>query len=146
MHFTAFQIAEQLEGEVIGDGSIELTGLAPADSSGVSDLTFAEKESYFVSAEQSDACAILVPGGFTSSKKVLIRVPNERVAVSKLLPVFFPPDQHPPGTHLGAIIAPSAQIDPSAHIGPNCVIGPRVKIGARCALLSGKLRRNCRPP
>src|SRR6266849_8063938 len=104
MSVTAFQIAEQVRGEVLGDGSVELTGLAPADCARSGDLTFAEKETYFAAAEQSQATAILVSGEFTSSKKVLIRVPNARVAVARLLPFFFPADQHAPGIHPGAMI------------------------------------------
>ena len=144
MPFTASQIAEQLRGEVIGNGSVELTGLASADHAKSGDLTFAEKEIYFAAAEQSQATAILVSGEFTSSKKVLIRVPNARVAVAKLLPIFFPADQYPPGIHPSATIAATAQIDSTAHIGPGCVIGARVKIGAHTALLGGNhIGRDC---
>jgi len=144
MPFTAFQIAEQLRGEVLGDGSVELTGLAPADCARSGDLTFAEKESYFAAAEQSNAAAVLVAGEFASSKKVLIRVPNARVAVAKVLPLFFPPDQHPQGIHPSATIAPSAQIDPTAHIGPNCVVAARVRLGARSVLIGGNhIGRDC---
>ena len=53
MPFTASQIAERVRGEVLGDGSVELTGLAPADRAKSGDLTFAEKETYFAAAEQS---------------------------------------------------------------------------------------------
>src|SRR5688572_30479397 len=117
MPFTAAQIAEQVRGEVLGNGSVELTGFAPADAAKPGDLTFAEKESYFAAAEQSQAAAILVPAGFNSTQKVLIRVANPRIAVARLLPVFFPPDQHPAGIHPSATIAASAQVDPTAHIG-----------------------------
>lgn len=137
MTFTAAQIAEQLRGEVIGDGSIPLTGLAPADCARAGDLTFAEKESYFLAAEQSQASAILVSGSFTSAKKVLIKVANPRVAVARLLPLFFPPELPAAGIHPSASIAASAQIDSTAHIGPNCVIGEGVKIGARTVLMGG---------
>ncbi len=144
MIFTAAQIAERLRGEVLGDGTVELTGVAPADSARPGDLTFAEKESYFAAAEESQATAILVPGGFTSLKKVLIRVPNPRVAMAGLLPMFFPPDPHPPGIHASATVAPSARIDPTSHIGPNCALGERVRIGARSVLLGGNhLGRDC---
>jgi len=144
MTMTAAQIAEQLRGTVLGDGSIEITGFTSADQARPGDLTFAEKETYFAAAEQSQASAILVAGEFTSATKVLIRVPNARAAVAKLLPVFFPPDQHSPGIHPSATIAASAEIDPTAHIGPNCVIGARVKIGASSALLGGnQIGRDC---
>lgn len=144
MPFTVSQIAEQVRGEVLGDGSVELTGFASADHARNGDLTFAEKEDYFAAAEQGLAAAIIVTGGFTSSKKILIRVANARVAVARVLPVFFPPDQHPPGIHPSASIADSAQIDPSAHIGPNCVVGARVRLGARSVLMGGShIGRDC---
>lgn len=144
MPFTVSQIAEQLRGQVLGDGSVELTGFASADCARAGDLTFAEKETYFAAAEQSQAAAIIVAGEFTSAKKVLIRVPNARVAVARVLPIFFPPDQHPLGIHPSAIIANSAQIDPTAHIGPHCVVGECVRLGARSVLMGGNhVGRDC---
>ena len=144
MSFTAAQIAEQLRGEVLGDGSVTLTGFAAAENARPGDLTFAETETHFAAAEQSQASAILVSGPFTSAAKVLIRVPNARAAVAKLLPVFFPPDQYAAGIHPSAVIAGSAQVDPTAHIGPGCVIGARAKIGARSVLQGGNhIGRDC---
>jgi UDP-3-O-[3-hydroxymyristoyl] glucosamine N-acyltransferase len=144
MIMTAAQIAEQLRGEVLGDGSVQLTGFAPADNARPGDLTFAEKEAYFAAAEQSQAAAILVSGAFTSSRKVLIRVPNARVAVARVLPLFFPPDETPQGIHPSAVIAASAQVAATAYVGPNCVIGARVRIGARSVLMGGNhISRDC---
>lgn len=137
MPFTAAQIAEQVQGQVLGDGSVEITGFAAAASARAGDLTFAEKEEYFAAAEQSQASAILVAGEFQSASKVLIRVKNPRIAVARLLPIFFPPDQYSAGVHPSAVIDSTAQVDPTAHIGPNCVIGARAQIGARTALLGG---------
>src|SRR5438552_8040255 len=137
MSFTAAEIADRLQGTVQGDGSIELTSFAPANSAQAGDLTFAENEAYFAQAEQSAASAILVAGEFTSSKKVLISVPNVRVAFAKVLSLFFPEPVLPAGIHPTAIIDPSAEIDSTARIGPYCVIGPQVKIGARSVLDGG---------
>jgi UDP-3-O-[3-hydroxymyristoyl] glucosamine N-acyltransferase len=144
MSFTAFQIAETLQGEIAGDGSVQLTGLAPADRARAGELTFAENASYFAAAEQSQAAAILVAGPFVSATKVLIRVPNARVALARVLPIFFPPEEHPSGIHPSAVIASSARVDPTAHIGPNCVLGARVRLGARSVLMGGNdLRADC---
>lgn len=144
MSFTAAQLAEKLQGELVGDGSIELTGLAPAEHARAGELTFAENATYFAAAEQSQAAAILVSGPFVSVSKVLIRVANPRVAMARVLPLFFPPEEHPQGIHPSAVIADSAQIDPTAHIGPNCVLGARVRVGARSVLMGGNdLRADC---
>ncbi len=144
MPFTAAQIAEQLGGEVLGDGSVPLTGFAPADCACAGDLTFAENEAYFAAAEQSPATAILVAGPLVSAQKVIIRVPNARVAMARVLPVFFPPDEPPRGIHPSAVIDASAQIDPTAHIGPHCRVSARVRLGARTVLMGGNhLGRDC---
>ena len=137
MPYTAAQIAEQLRGEVLGDAAVQLTGFAQANNARPGDLTFAEKETHFAAAEAGDASAILVSEPFTSTKKVLIRVKNARVAVARLLPLFFPPDQEPAGIHPTAVIDPTATIDPTAHIGAHCVVKAGVKIGARSVLLGG---------
>jgi UDP-3-O-[3-hydroxymyristoyl] glucosamine N-acyltransferase len=143
--FTAAQIAEQLQAEVIGDGAVQLTGLAPADRARAGELTFAENAAYFAVAEQSQAAAILVAGDCVSASKVLIRVRNARVALARILPLFFPPEKHPCGIHPSAVLADSVSIDPTAHVGPNCVLGARVKLGARTVLLGGNhLHADCR--
>src|SRR5205823_2684683 len=92
---------------------------------------------HFLAANQSAASVILVPLDFASSAKVLIRVPNVRIAMARLLPLFFPPAKHPEGIHASATIDASVQVDPSAHIGPNCIIGAGVRIGARSVLMGG---------
>jgi UDP-3-O-[3-hydroxymyristoyl] glucosamine N-acyltransferase len=144
MSFTAAQIAEKLQGEIAGDGSIRLTGLAPAEHARPGELTFAENAAYFAVAEKSQASAILVAGPFASSSKVLIRVPDARVALARVLPVFFPPEEHPCGIHPSAVIADSARVDPTAHVGPHCVLGARVRLGARSVLMGGNdLRADC---
>jgi UDP-3-O-[3-hydroxymyristoyl] glucosamine N-acyltransferase len=146
MSFTAAYIAEQLKGEVIGDASVLLTGFAPADGARAGELTFAENATHFAAAELSQAAAIIVSdaSAITSSKKVLIRVPNARVAMARVLPVFFPPESAPSGIHPGAMIDASAQIDPTAHVGPNCVVGPRARLGARSVLMGGNhVGRDC---
>lgn len=144
MTMTASQISELINGEVSGDGSVEITGFAPAESAKGGDLTFAEKEHHFLAAEKSDAAAILVSGPFASSSKTLIRVSDVRVMMARLLPHFFPPDEYEPGIHPTAVIAASAIIDSSAHIGPYVVVGANVRIGSKTALLGGNhIGRDC---
>ena len=74
---------------------------------------------------------------FKSASKILIRVPNARIAFAKALASFFPEQKFAAGIHPTAVIASSAQIDASAHIGPHCVVGERVRMGARTVLQAG---------
>ncbi len=134
MNYTASEIAERIEGEVVGDGNVELAGFAKADAAKPGDLTFAENEKFFRLAEQSQASAILATGEFTSKVKTVIRVKDARVAFARVLPLLFPEKQFDAGIHPSAVIAESAQVAESAHIGPNCVIGENAIIGDQTVL------------
>jgi UDP-3-O-[3-hydroxymyristoyl] glucosamine N-acyltransferase len=144
MPFTVAEIAAKLGGDVQGDGTVVLTGFAPANAAKNGDLTFAENETYFAAAQQSAASAILVADGFVSAGKSLIRVKNARVAFAQVLPLFFPEPQFAAGIHPSAVVATTASIDPSAHVGPHCVVGDGVRLGARVVLQGGNhLGANC---
>src|ERR1700694_474342 len=126
MPLSAAEIAKHLGGEVVGDPALVLKGFAPADRAQPGALTFAENESYFARAEQSAAAAVIVDSPFSSTRKVLIRVPNARIAFAKVLPLFFPEPMFAPGIHPTAVVPSSAVVDPSAHIGPYCVLSEGV--------------------
>ena len=137
MPFTAQQIASQLDGTVVGDASVVISGFAPADSARAGDLTFAENDAYFAKAVQSAASAILVSGEFSAPGKTLIRVANARIAFAKVLPLFFPEPTFKPGVHPTACVATTASVDATAHVGPHCVVGERAVIGPHTVLEGG---------
>jgi UDP-3-O-[3-hydroxymyristoyl] glucosamine N-acyltransferase len=137
MPLTASEIAQHLEGQVLGDPSVVLSGFAPADKAKPGDLTFAENETYFLRAEQSAASAIMVDGDFRPGVKTMIRVTSARIAFARVLPLFFPEPAFLAGIHSTAVIAGSAQVDPTACVGPFCVVGEKVQIGPRCVLHGG---------
>jgi len=130
MSFTAAQIAEQLKGEVVGDG---------ASANGICARRFCAGRRPDVCREgKSFRRGGTKPGGGHScigcvyaAKKVLIRVKDARVAMARVLPVFFPPEKMPSGIH-PAVIDASAHVGPTAHIGPNCVLGARAVGRGRC--------------
>lgn len=135
--FTVAEIAGRVQGEVVGDASIELRGFAPANAAVPGDLTFAENEDFFALAEQSEASAILVSGDFNSEKKALIRVKNARLAFAHVLPVLFPEKKFHAGVHSSAAVAESAEIHPTAHVGPHCVIHENVRLAAGVVVQGG---------
>jgi len=137
MSYSAVEIAKLVGGEVVGDGNTILKNFAPAERAQSGDLTFAENEDYFARAEQSAATAIIADKHFSSAKKILIRVPNARIAFARALALFFPEQKFAAGIHPTTVVAPTAKIDPSAHIGPHCTVGARVKLGANSVLQAG---------
>ncbi len=134
--FTATELAERLQGRVVGDANVVLTGFAPADTARPGDLTFAENEKFLARAETSAATAVLVATDLPSAK-TLIRVANARIAFARVLPLFFPEPVFPPGVHPTAVVAASASIPATAHIGPYVVVGERVRFGERVVVEAG---------
>ena len=137
MELMAGDIARHLGGEVIGDATRLIRGIAPADSAQPGDLVFAEHADFFAKAEASQASAILVSADYTSTTKVLIRVPKARVGFAKALALFFPEPTFPAGVHPTAQVAATAQVDSTAYVGPFCVVNERAKIGSRTVLEGG---------
>lgn len=137
MPFTTAEIAQLIGGQVLGDKKTILTNFATIESARPGDLTFAENEEFFVRAEQSAATAIIADKRFSSAAKILIQVPNARIAFAKALALFFPEKKFPAGIHASAVVAATAKVDPGAHVGPHCVIGERASIGARSVLQAG---------
>jgi UDP-3-O-[3-hydroxymyristoyl] glucosamine N-acyltransferase len=137
MTLTTAEIAKQLDGEVLGDPGIVLTGFASADQARPGDLTFAENAEFFTAAVASEAAAIIAGREFTSANKTVICVANPRVASAKAVGLFYPEPAPPAGIHPSAVIAKTAQVDATAHIGPHCTVGERAKIGAKVVLIAG---------
>lgn len=142
MAFTTAEIAKHIDGEVLGDITATLKGFAQADYAEAGDLTFAENEDFFIRAEKSAATAIIADKRFTSAKKIVIRVPDARIAFAKALSLFFPEPTYAAGIHPTAVIAADAKIDATAHVGPYCVIGERTRIGPRSVLQGGNFIGN----
>lgn len=134
--FTAAELARRLQGEVRGEASVELHGLAAADTAGPGDLTFAESEAFLARAESSAAAAILTSLEAGPAKTV-IRVRHTRLAMAQALALFYPEPTFAPGIHPSAVVDPGARIDPTAHVGPLCAIGPGSELGPRVVLMAG---------
>ena len=99
MPYTVSQIANIVNGEVIGNPEVVLTGFSAANNAKEGDLTFAEKEQFFEQALQSGASAILIDKDFKSDKKTLIKVKNVRVAFAKVIELFYPESNPQPRIH-----------------------------------------------
>ena len=136
MRITARALAAHVQGEVEGDGDIELAGVAAISNAGIQDLTFAESPDSVALASTSAAGAVLVNRNAPQSSKTLIRVRNCREAFAMAMMLFHPPETYPaaiaPSAHLGEQV----QLGADVFIGPNVVVGRAAQIGARTAILA----------
>jgi len=131
------EIAKQLQGEVLGDGTVVLKGFAPADCArSPGDPDFRRERNYFARAEQS-ACLSHHRQRCCSRprKKSSSAWPMRGWPLRACCRFFFPEPTFAPGIHPSAVVAPDGpRFDRQRHIGPQCVIGENVIIGARSVL------------
>lgn len=135
---TTRQIADHVNGELIGSGDIDITNmnnLASADASQITFIRDAKRASDWVNSKASAALigpnVDLEPG----PDKAFIRVKNADMAVALVLELIAPPHIRPPmGIHPLAAVCRTATIGKNVVIGPHCNIGEKVVIGDNCVL------------
>ena len=136
MRATLAELAEIVRGEVVGDGTLVIHGLASLEQAQPGELTFVAERKYALLLAASRASAVLVDGK-QKVDRAAIRAANPSVAFFTLLDHFFPP-QHPDwGIDERAVVAPEAQVGQQARIGPYAVIGRGARLGNRVIVYPG---------
>ncbi len=139
------EIAQLTGGEILGDGNIQLAGIASIQSATGRDLVFVEDERRFAQALASGAGAVIAGSfsrGTQPGKPVLISV-QPRLAFARAAELLAPPDEHPPGIHKTAVIDAAATlgqnvtVEAYAVIQAAAVVGGGTRIGASCFLGEG---------
>ena len=136
--FRVEELARQAGGSLIGDGSVEITGVASLAEAGPEDLSF------FASDKYSDALAKTHAGALLTAKQVpmlkipQIVLPDPFLGINSLIDLFHPPDGKPPtGIDPQAKVSDSARIGEGASIGPFVFVGEGASIGAGTVIHSG---------
>ena len=137
MTFTLVEIAEALEGELIGDGNKMIHGPAPFESAGPDNITFAGSGKYIKRLKESRAGAVIVPGGTKTAPVNLVAVKNPQAAFAKVLGLFFPPRMPSPGISPSAIIGRHFTCGENISIGHGVCIADNVTIGDHVVLRPG---------
>ncbi len=149
MKFTAQQIADLLNGNIEGNGNVEVTSLAKIEDGCHGDLCFLANEKYTPFIYSTNASAVIVNNSFSADKNInttLIKVEDPYSSFSKLLHVYNKMKFNKIGLSGKADINTDSTIGNDAYIGafttisegviigenvkiyPNCYIGENVKI------------------
>ncbi len=139
MKVTLDTVAKAIDGTVVGDGSVEITGVAGIREAREGELTFLANPRYEPYLEFTNASAIIVAENHRSSRKPLIQNSNPYLAFLKAVRFFQGDEERPAaGMHASAVVASDAFVDPTAHVGPHVVlergawVGPRAIVHAGC--------------
>lgn len=126
---TLVELAKLVKGEIIGDGTMEITGVAGLEDAKPGEITFAASDRVVSKALNSQASAVIVPINVTEISKPAIKVANPRLAFAQVLNLFFPPTVVTPGIHPTAVIGENFK-NGGCSIGALVYVGNNVTIGA----------------
>jgi UDP-3-O-[3-hydroxymyristoyl] glucosamine N-acyltransferase len=119
-----------------GTGDLDITGAAPLEEAGPSEIAFVQNRKAALKSGQSSAGCLLVTSDFPVGR-TLIRVADPRASLATVILLLNPPERVTAGVHPTAVIAPDATIAPSAAIGPHVSIGSGAHIGERTSVGAG---------
>lgn len=122
-------IAAALGCELMGDGELEITGIAPMEQASPSELTFLANPKYAHKVKHTKAGAILITEAVRDMPIACLISKNPYLDFARALEMFYQPPRPCPGIHPMASVAASAEVGEGASIGAFAVVGERVKIG-----------------
>ncbi len=165
MKFTAHQIANLLDGEIVGDENAEVFTLSKIEEGKRGSLTFLSNPKYTPFIYSTDATITIVNNDFVAEKEInttLIKVDNAYAAFSTLLEHYNNIKNNKIGVESPVSIAESAIIGDDVYVGaftsigenvrignnvkiyPNCFIGDNVTIGNHTTIFAGtKIYSDC---
>lgn len=137
MKFTAKQISEILEGEIVGNPNVEVFRLSKIEEGQEGSLTFLSNPKYTPYLYSTNASIAIVNNTFIPEKEftaTLIKVEDSYKAFSKLLEFYNQVKNNKSGIESPSFVSDSATLGNDiylgafSYIGENVVIGNNVKI------------------
>lgn len=128
---TLKEIAEFVNGELLGDGAISVDGISGIQEAKSGELAFITNSKDEALINSTNASCVIVPKDIKGPcNKPLIKVENPSTAFSKIIE-YVNPDSipHPKGIHETAVISESASLGKNVSVGPYAVIADKVSIG-----------------
>ncbi len=126
------EISDLVGGQLKGDGSLQITGIASLESAGEGEISFLAGRRFQSSLASSKASALLLPEGEWDLRTPHILCKNPYFAFALVMQRFHRMvEVQDPGIHRSAIVADDAHLGEEVSIGANVVIDSGVKIGNR---------------
>lgn len=138
MKFTLGQIADLIQGELVGDSNTVITGISGIKEASEGDITFLANSKYQCLMKTTRASAIITSCDVSDEGKSLIRTSNPSLAFTKVIELLAPNHTgYPKGIHPAAIISKSAKLGNNVAIGPYVIIEDDAKIGDNTIIYGG---------
>ncbi len=122
MH-TLDQLAELVDGQTKGDGSVTISGVRPFEDAIPGDITLAASPKYWNDLKATQATAVIAPSELESASLPLLRAADPMLAFARIISLFHTKPFQTRG------ISPRAEIGTDCHIAERVSIHPFVSIG-----------------
>ena len=129
------KLCELLGGELVGDGSVEIAGIAEIESADPGQITFVANSRYAEYLKSSKASAVIIAEDMQNPAIPAIRVTDVQIAKAKTLEYFYQPKEYPKNVDLTAIIGDGVDIGKDSFVGAGCVIKSGAVLGKNCRIM-----------
>lgn len=132
MTFTARQIADYLQGEVIGNQEIKVSDFSKIEEGKPGTLSFLANSKYESYIYDTEADIVLVNNDFTPEKHInatLIKVPNAYASLAQLLQLAEQSKPKKSGIEPMSHIAESSKMGDSVYVGAFAYVSENTEIG-----------------
>lgn len=162
MHTTVADLAQHIQGRVIGDGSQVISGVADLRTAQAQHLSFLANPKYQDLVLKTKAGAVLVREQIPDAPCTLIVTANPYLALAQLATRLHPPRPWKAGIHptahvdssaevhatavieACAIVEAGAQVGAGTRVGAGCYVGHGARLGNQCVMHPGsKLMEGC---
>jgi UDP-3-O-[3-hydroxymyristoyl] glucosamine N-acyltransferase len=144
MTLTLSQLAERLNAELRGDGSVSVSTVASLERAEPGALSFLANPKYRRYLKNTRASAVVLAAGDAEHSPVPVLVTdNPYACYARAACLLHPQDSPRSGIHASAIVDAAAEVDSSAWVGPGTVvaggarIGPGAQLGPACIVGAG---------
>ena len=137
MNFTAGQIADQLNGTIVGDRDVDIRMISKIEEGEKGSLTFLANPKYTEYIYSTNASATIVSNDFEPTEKIsttLIKVKDPYSSFTNILELFNKQKIKKTGISSKSEVHESSSIPNSTYIGSFTTIGKNSVIGENCIL------------
>ncbi|PIQ86017.1 MAG: UDP-3-O-(3-hydroxymyristoyl)glucosamine N-acyltransferase [Candidatus Omnitrophica bacterium CG11_big_fil_rev_8_21_14_0_20_43_6] len=138
MKKTLNEIAKLIDGQVVGNGEILITGASGIREATEGDITFLSNSKYGPLMNKTRASAIVTSADAQETTKPIILTQNPSLAFIKIISLFTPDDAgHPSGIDCTVMMGKNVSLGKNVTIGAYSVIGDNVTIGDNAIIYAG---------
>ena len=131
------ELAEWVDGTVVGDGETQISGVAAVEDARAGEITFIADPKHLPKLGETKASAVIVSKEVTQADRPLLCVTHPHLAFAKILTLFFEKPYQPKGIDPNTWISPTAKLGKDLSLYPFVYVGDRCLIGDRVTLYPG---------